>query len=173
VLAAARGDAPTRYLEIGAFQGASVAFVHELLRGKVRITVIDPFSDYGELAGRDMSEALATFSANIAAIGATDKTRVLRGRSIDELPKLVDAGEEFDIIFIDGSHANLDVMLDAVLGWRLLVRGVLMIFDDYWYRRPDLGRSYRPKLAIDAFVGAIAHEVAVADVAGQVFLRRR
>lgn len=48
-----------------------------------------------------------------------------------------------------------------------------MIFDDYWYRRVDLGRSFRPKLAVDAFVGAIAHEIAVLDVAGQVFLRKK
>ena len=48
-----------------------------------------------------------------------------------------------------------------------------MIFDDYWYRRPELGQSFRPKLAVDAFVGAMKHEIEVADVAGQVFLRRK
>jgi hypothetical protein len=31
----------------------------------------------------------------------------------------------------------------------------------------------RPKLAIDAFVGAMAHEIEVLDVAIQVFLRRK
>jgi hypothetical protein len=64
-------------------------------------------------------------------------------------------------------------MLDAALGWRLLAQGGLMIFDDYWYRRPELGYSFRPKLAVDAFVGALSHEIEVVDVAAQVFIRKK
>jgi len=48
-----------------------------------------------------------------------------------------------------------------------------MIFDDYWYRRPDLGRSVRPKLAVDGFVGAMSHQIKVLDVAAQVFLQKK
>jgi predicted O-methyltransferase YrrM len=164
---------PARYLEIGSYEGDSIAFVDALLGGQMRATAIDPFMDYSELGGRDMSDVYAKFVANVAAIGATDRVRVLRGRSIDHLPKLIDAGERFDLIFIDGSHANLDVMIDAALAWQVLARGGLMIFDDYWYRRPDLGPAFRPKLAIDAFVGAMSHEIDVLDVAGQVFIRRK
>jgi predicted O-methyltransferase YrrM len=163
---------PVRYLEIGSFQGGSMTYVHALLNGEMQGTAIDPFEDYSELAGRTMSEDHTRFLANIEAIGAKDKVRVLKGRSVDHLPKLIDAGEQFDLIFIDGSHANLDVMIDAALCWKLLARGGLMIFDDYWYRRPDLGRAFRPKLAVDAFVGAMAHEVEVVDVAGQAFIRK-
>jgi predicted O-methyltransferase YrrM len=164
---------PVRYLEIGSFEGSSVAYVHALLGGRVRITAIDPFEDYSEVEGRAMSNVYSKFVANIEAVGATDVVCVLKGRSIDHLPKLIDAGEQFDLIFVDGSHANLDVMVDAALCWRLLARGGLMIFDDYWYRRPELGQSFRPKLAVDAFVGAMSHEIEVVDVAGQVFIRRR
>lgn len=164
---------PVRYLEIGSFEGSSVAYVDALLKREVHITAIDPFEDYSEVAGRAMSDVYARFVANVEAIGATDRVRVLKGRSIDHLPKLIDAGEQFDLIFIDGSHANLDVMIDAALGWQLLARRGLMIFDDYWYRRPDLGRSFRPKLAVDAFVGAMSHEIEVLDVAGQAFIRKK
>lgn len=164
---------PVRYLEIGAFEGQSIALVHAILNGEMRATAIDPFTNYSEQAGTDMGDVFNTFYANVKAIGAQKKVRVLKGRSVDHLPKLIDARERFDLIYIDGSHATLDVMLDAVLGWQLLARGGLMIFDDYWYRRVDLGRSFRPKLAVDAFVGAIAHEIAVLDVAGQVFLRKK
>lgn len=163
---------PVRYMEIGSFEGGSLVFVHALLKGQVRMTAIDPFADYSEVDG-EMSRTYARFVANVEAIGATEAVRVLKGRSIDHLPKLIDAGEKFDLIFIDGSHANLDVMIDAALAWQLLARRGLMIFDDYWYRRPDLGRSFRPKLAVDGFVGAMSHEVEVLDVAGQVFLRRK
>lgn len=165
--------APVRYLEIGAFEGNSVAFVHALLEGKVDITVIDPFTNYSELADKELTEVYETFISNLQAIGVVNNVRILKGRSIDHLPRLCDAGEQFDLIFIDGSHENLDVMVDAALGWRLLAHRGLMIFDDYWYRRPDLGRSFRPKLAVDAFVGAMSHEIEVVNVAGQVFIRRR
>jgi predicted O-methyltransferase YrrM len=164
---------PVRYLEIGSFEGRSLAFVHTLLKGDVRITSIDPFTDYSEFADVSWAAVSAIFAANVESIGAKDDVRVLKGRSIDHLPKLLDAGETFDLIFIDGSHATLDIMVDAALAWQMLACGGLMIFDDYWYRRRDLGRSFRPKLAIDAFVGATTHEIEILDVAFQVFIRRK
>jgi len=164
---------PIRYLEVGAFDGTTVAAVYTLLEGKVQITAIDPFVDYVELPGIDMNETFDRFRSNIERVGATNAVRVLRGRSVDHLPKLIDEGAQFDIIYIDGSHAIADVMVDAALCWSLLVRGGLMIFDDYWYRRVELGREFRPKLAIDAFVGAMAHEIEVVDVAAQVFVRKK
>jgi predicted O-methyltransferase YrrM len=164
---------PVRYLEIGSFEGRSLAFVHTLLNGDVRITSIDPFVEYSEFAGVKWNTVNSIFTANVDSIGAKDCVRVLKGRSIDHLPKLLDAGETFDLIFIDGSHATLDVMVDAALAWQMLACGGLMIFDDYWYRRRDLGRSFRPKLAIDAFVGATTHEIEILDVASQVFVRRK
>jgi Methyltransferase domain len=111
---------PIRYLEVGAFEGNSVAYVYTLLEGNVRMTVVDPFEDWVELAGVRMDGALERFNANIAAVGATSAVRVLKGRSIDHLPKLIDQGEQFDIIYIDGSHIVADVMLDAP--WRTSLR---------------------------------------------------
>jgi len=121
--------------------------VYGILNGDARITVIDPFVEFSEIDGAIMRHAQEVFSANMKAMHAEGKVRVLKGRSVDHLPNLVDQGEQFDIIYIDGSHATLDVLLDAVLCWRLLPSGGLLIFDDYWYRRPDLGPGYRPKLA--------------------------
>jgi Methyltransferase domain len=164
---------PVRYLEIGACQGHSTAFVYGILNGDVQITMVDPFVAFSEIDDAVMHRAQEVFLANMQAMRAQDKVRVLKGRSVDHLPNLIDSGEQFDIIYIDGSHATLDVLLDAALCWRLLPSGGLLIFDDYWYRRPDLGIGYRPKLAIDAFVGAMSHEIAVLDVARQVFLRKR
>ncbi len=164
---------PVRYLEIGACEGQSTALVYEILNGDVQITVIDPFVEFDEIDDAIMRHAQETFSANMKAMHAEDNVRMLKGRSVDYLPNLIDEGEQFDVIYIDGSHATLDVLLDAALCWRLLAPGGLLIFDDYWYRRPDLGVGYRPKLAIDAFVGAMSHEIKVLDVGRQVFLRKR
>lgn len=164
---------PARYLEIGSFEGASLAHVYTLLNGDVRITAIDPFRDYLELPGRNLASVEQMFTANVRAIGADKVVRLLKGRSIDHLPKLIDAGESFDLIFIDGSHEMLDVMVDAVLAWRLLAPSGLMIFDDYWYSIRQGGRLHRPKPAIDAFIGMMAGELDVIDVGGQVFVRRK
>jgi predicted O-methyltransferase YrrM len=164
---------PVRYLEIGAFEGGSLSFVYTLLDGHVRVTVIDPFLDYAELPGADWTRTQAVFAANVEAVGATEAVRVLKGRSIDHLPRLIDAGESFDLIYIDGSHHMLDVMVDAALAWRLLAPSGLMIFDDYWYRVQHGEHWFRPKPAVDAFIAMMGRELEVVDVGGQVFVRRR
>jgi predicted O-methyltransferase YrrM len=162
---------PVRYLEIGSFEGGSLALIHTLLRGEMRATAIDPFSHYPELAATDWISTEARFDANTEKIGAAGAVRKLRGRSIDHLPRLIDAGEKFDLIFIDGSHHMLDVMVDAALAWRLLARPGLMIFDDYWFDEIHGGERYRPRPAIDAFIGMMAREIDVVDMGGQVFIR--
>ena len=169
----ARCQNPPRYLEIGACHGHSTALVYAILNSDVPITVVDPFMEFAEIDDDVMRRAQETFSSNMKAMQAEHSVRVLKGRSLDQLPSLIETGEQFDIIYIDGSHATLDVLLDVTLCWRLLPRGGLLIFDDYWYRRPDLGAGYRPKLAIDAFVGAMSHEIAILDVGRQVFLRKK
>lgn len=46
--------------------------------------------------------------------------------------------QQFDLIYIDGSHMRVDVMMDAVLAWPLLKAGGVMVFDDYeWDRYRD------------------------------------
>src|SRR5262245_26836844 len=152
---------PARYLEVGSFEGGSLAFVHALLDGQVRVTAIDPFEDYDELAATKMSEVERRFQANVKVVGAN--VRLLRGSSTVRLPELIAAGETFDVIYIDGSHAAIDVMTDAVLCWRLLAPRGLMIFDDY--------QDFECRPAIDAFVGLVGARVV--DAGSQVFMRRR
>jgi hypothetical protein len=87
-------------LEIGAFEGKTTVFIAWLFPN-ARITCIDPWKNYNEVsAGMDaVGEA---FRSNIALFA--DRVRPIQGYSSDELPKLIDAGESFDLIFIDGSH---------------------------------------------------------------------
>lgn len=50
----------------------------------------------------------------------------------------IDTGPLFDLVYIDGSHMRVDVLVDAVLAWPLLQPGGLMVFDDYeWDRYRD------------------------------------
>jgi len=164
---------PTRYLEIGTFEGATLALVFTLLKQDVHITVIDPWLPYPELADAKMANAEERFTKNMSAIGADRVLRILKGRSIEHLPHLIDAGEAFDLILVDGSHRMLDVVVDAALAWRLLAPGGLMIFDDYLYDVHHGDEVFRPKSAIDAFVGMLRRELIILDVAGQVIIQRR
>ena len=161
---------PVRYLEIGAFEGLSLAFVHALLKGRVAATVIDPFENYDELPSVDMPSIGQRFEANMQAIGAD--VRVLRGTSVERLPELLRAGEIFELIYIDGSHAAIDVLADAALCWGLLVKNGLMIFDDYRFRTYENGRTFECKSAIDAFATVVRKDAQIVDVGAQVFIRR-
>jgi hypothetical protein len=51
-------------------------------------------------------------------MGLSNTVRALRGRSIDHMPRLIDDKALFDLIFVDGSHETIDVMVDACLAWR-------------------------------------------------------
>lgn len=82
---------------------------------------------------------------------------VHKGRSDEMLAQLLVQGARgyFDLVYIDGSHEAPDVLADAVLAFRLLRTGGVMIFDDYLWAEalPGGVDPIRcPKPAIDAFL---------------------
>ncbi len=89
------------------------------------------------------------------------------------LPRLLEGGDRFDLIYVDGSHIFEDVFIDAYFGSRLLSENGIIAFDDCsdphiqkvtkFIRRslgsslreldlspfrPDRGRSVKYKLAL-------------------------
>jgi predicted O-methyltransferase YrrM len=99
------------------------------------------------------------FDNNVAlAISKVDTPvtfRKLQQTSSSALIQLLSSGDKrYDLIYIDGSHTAPDVLLDAVLAFRLLRIGGIMIMDDYlWTMEPQRSVDLlnTPKLAIDAF----------------------
>ena len=79
-----------------------------------------------------------------------------------------------DIIYIDGSHDENDVLEDAVLSWRLLKEGGILIFDDYrWLRLyPDQNIAL-PIVAIDAFYRSFESHLEVIHNSSQLLLRKK
>lgn len=65
--------------------------------------------------------------------------------------------ENFDFIYIDGSHRSPDVIQDSILSFGLLKKGGIMIFDDYG----KVQSIELPKLAIDCFLSIFAKEMKV------------
>jgi predicted O-methyltransferase YrrM len=79
------------------------------------------------------------------------KLRYIRQASQIALRDRGFAPEVFSFAYIDGSHKAADVLEDAVLVFRLVKPGGVIIFDDYaWTKnRPPLDK---PQMGIDAFL---------------------
>lgn len=156
---------PRRILEVGSFEGASVCYLIEKLghAGALEVHCIDTWEGGIEhqAQGYNMSAVEARFDHNmrLALSRCPNPVDFRKHKGISEihLSRLISTGRRgsFDLVYIDGSHQAPDVLMDAVLGFSLLRRGGVMIFDDYtWFEQLPQGKDPLrcPKPAIDAFV---------------------
>ena len=136
-------DRPINYLEIGAFYGANIISVAKTYgaHAETKLYAVDPWLDYEEYP-EYKNEQLNTYNSyrkNIETSGHSDKIITKRGFSNIEVPKFED--DFFDMIYIDGNHEPEFVLEDAVLSFRKLKRGGMMIFDDWGWGGPDLTQA--------------------------------
>jgi len=159
---------PARVLEIGSYEGASACYLIDKLGSlnkSTEIYCIDTWEggvehQTGGLAHTDMNQVEQRFHNNVStainnSIGEI-RMNVIKGYSDSALSRMIETNSAyFDLIYIDGSHQAPDVLFDALLGFKLLAVGGIMIFDDYlWFEELVTGRDILrcPKPAIDAFV---------------------
>lgn len=101
-----------------------------------------------------------------------------KGTSDIELAKLLADGRAgtFDFMYVDGSHQVPDVMLDALLAFKLCKVGGCIAFDDYlWAEDLPQGRDpiRCPKIAIDAFTNIYFRKVRLLGAPlGQVYVTK-
>ncbi|MGF6569814.1 putative O-methyltransferase YrrM [Paraburkholderia sp. GAS333] len=169
--------APARILEIGSYEGASACYLIDALapRHPLELHCIDTWEggvehQPGGDAPADMNSVERRFHHNVALAAARYPGRatieVHKGFSDDCLAGLIAAGKKgyFDFVYVDGSHQAADVLVDAVLGFRLLRIGGVIAFDDYlWSEALPSGKDPLrcPKPAIDAFVNLNFRKVEV------------
>jgi predicted O-methyltransferase YrrM len=150
-------------LEIGSYEGQSALFWHHYFGAHV--TCIDSWQDKDAAKGcTSGQEVEAHFDKNVHDL----PVKKIKSESTPALMKL---SGEFDLVYIDGDHTRLQVMIDSCLAWRLLRKRGFMVWDDYRYYRPDL--IDRPTPAIDAFCKAMNSEIIVVKDTGQQLMVRK
>lgn len=159
---------PTKLLEIGSYEGASTCYLIDTLgsNSNIELHCIDTWTGgiehkEGGTAQADMLAVENRFHKNVH-ISKSNKMydidiKIHKGHSDIELATLLANGYSnyFDFIYIDGSHQAPDVLIDAVLSFKLLRIGGVIVFDDYlWSEESVTNRNINmcPKPAIDAFL---------------------
>jgi predicted O-methyltransferase YrrM len=165
------GQAPS-ILEVGSYEGLSACFFLWRFPGS-GITCIDTFEGSVENVAYSQAELELErrFDRNIAMIGEA-RVRKIRGDSRKALLDLQEESQRFDLVYVDGSHFALDVLVDAALSWPLIRPAGLMLFDDYQWRALGNDPLSRPGPAIDAFLRLIDDHSSVVFRNSQLALRK-
>jgi len=162
-------------LEIGCFEGMATCWLLDevLTDPDARITCIDIFEGVLDFQINNPEKHRLierNFDVNIARNGAGYKVNKIVGYSQEVMRSL--PLNSFDIVYIDGSHKASDVLEDAVISWRLVKPGGLIIFDDYNFVFED-HPEWNTGLAIDAFMKLFADQLKVIEIdQRQVFLEK-
>ena len=163
------------FLEIGCFEGrASVWMLQNGLDPDGKLTCIDTFQGSEEHAamGLNLNELLDTFKQNVEEGKVADQVvESIQATSYPGLAKLIQRGDEFDFIYVDGSHTAPDVMTDACMAFGLLKQGGIMLFDDYLWKDVP-GILHRPKLAVDLFVTLFSEKAELLMLGYQLAVRK-
>jgi predicted O-methyltransferase YrrM len=117
---------PKRTLEIGLCFGGScllLAATHQAISGQPahQHTALDPFQ-------KDAWDDAGLFA--IERAGLSGYLNFHSQFSNRALPQLLEAGQKFGLIYIDGSHVFEEVFIDAYYSARLLEENGVMVFDD-------------------------------------------
>lgn len=101
----------------------------------------------------------------------TNKIHKLVGTSHRIISGLIENRQTFDLVYIDGSHVTLDVLVDACLSWKILRPGGIMIFDDCLWSWADSEKNC-PLFACNNFINLVRGEYHVLWSRAQVILEK-
>jgi hypothetical protein len=129
-------DKPLNILEIGSWEGMSALFILNYFPNAALTCVDtwkggDEYNDQNGVSAEILGVIEEKFDSNLAAY----KNRITKFKGTSwEFFSSCDKKNQFDIIYVDGSHYCDDVLIDALKGFELLKMAGLMIFDDYFWR---------------------------------------
>ena len=159
---------PERVLEIGSFEGRSACWLAE--NTNARITCVDTWEGSPEHPPELRENLYERFIENITPY--KDRITPHRGYS-GEVLRTFPCTPAYDFIYIDGSHYSKDVLEDAVLSWRLLEPGGIMVFDDFTWLAPGTDNMHdlrNPRAGIEAFCSIFRPEIVA--MYGQLVIKK-
>jgi len=135
------------YLEIGVCEGRSMIWALNCLEQLHTAIGIDLWANgsHYENGNHNILEWSRCNPARLFPVLLTASSQEVLRDCGDAIPD-----EEFDLIYVDGSHLAHDALTDYVLCWFKLKVGGIMVMDDY-NRRWHMGRPHSHE-AIDAFL---------------------
>ncbi len=163
-------DRPIKYLEIGTLYGANLITVAQTYgcHPESELHCVDPWEDYEEYDEYkgEQPNIYEGFQRNIDRFGIKEKVREHRGYSHKVVQEFED--EFFDLIYVDGNHEPEYVLEDAVLCFRKLKKGGIMIFDDYGW-----GGFNRTLRGIEAFLLGYSFRIKILGIQStQIFIQK-
>ena len=134
---------PLKILEIGCFEGRATTWLLDNMMNHKdsEIFCVDTFMGSPEHNSSQKESLLDKFTRNMSLSKWPEKVRTLKGDSRFILPALCREGHRFDVIYVDGSHATLDVVNDGIYALHLLKPDGVIIFDDYQWVDPIHGNQ--------------------------------
>jgi predicted O-methyltransferase YrrM len=162
-----------KFLEIGSFEGNSTLFILENFKG-VDLTCVDQWKQlYREDGKREGYEDLSineiekNFDTNLKDYSG----RFLKNK-ISSNNFFRNNNQEFDVIYIDGSHYAPDVLEDCKNSWSVLKKNGILILDDYFWKGYAKIEE-NPAFAINQFLKEANNKYEVANFSKyQLFLRK-
>jgi predicted O-methyltransferase YrrM len=159
VLAPFKGKAVVA-LELGSYEGRSALWFLQNI-------VTDPASRLICVDSWRTPSIQRRFMLNLIDGDVYDRCEIRKGDTHSILRGL---RQTFDFIFIDADHKAPAVITDAVLAWRILRPGGVLIFDDYEWQPQN--NDIPPKVGVDAFLATHAGQYEVLHTGWQVILRK-
>lgn len=155
-------------LEIGSYEGRSTCWMLEnMIADTGSITCVDPFIphdpvpfSFSKFASNAATESV--LRANTDEVKKSGQTvDIIVDRSFKALAQKIVDQEQYDFIYVDGSHCADVVLMDACMAFPLLKSGGIMLFDDYLWDHPE-DHLDRCKMSVDAFVNMFAKKCKLA-----------
>ena len=157
------------FLEVGCYEGQASYWMLENIPNSF-LTVVDTFEGSQEHDKEFEKSLLARFKENVRQYLDSSRVEILQGTSEYHLKRL--DNNNYDFIYVDGSHEASDVLADGVLAFPLLKKGGIMIFDDYtWSGGKDFYDI--PRTGIDAFLLVYGDQLEVLEKNSQVIIRKK
>lgn len=169
------GQESCRALEIGSWEGRSATWLLEnvLTHPSAHMTCLDTWEGSIEHTPEQVDGVFQRFKSNMQEWQDMGKLEAVRAPSHVGLRQLP-LSEPYDLIYVDAAHASHNALEDAVLAWRLLKVGGIMIFDDYLGGpNGDVSQlAHSPHQGINAFIHIYGNGLQVMGTGYQVAVRK-